>query len=132
MARFADRAEFTVRWLPFQLVPDMSKEGVDKLEYYNKRFGAQRVAQMMPSMARWAYGEGVGAGFDARYETVRYSRELVHVRRLRAILTCMPREHRTGPLFRRFRRCYASLRALIAVQVRAARACHTCCHQPPP
>lgn len=59
MARFADRAEFTVRWLPFQLVPDMSKEGVDKLEYYNKRFGAQRVAQMMPSMARTFQEEGL-------------------------------------------------------------------------
>ncbi|EFJ49696.1 hypothetical protein VOLCADRAFT_80613 [Volvox carteri f. nagariensis] len=59
MARFADRADFTVRWLPFQLNPDAPKEGVVKLEFYNQKFGAAQVAQMMPRMARTFAEEGL-------------------------------------------------------------------------
>ncbi|GIL73974.1 hypothetical protein Vretifemale_3965, partial [Volvox reticuliferus] len=59
MARFADRAHFTVRWLPYQLNPDASKEGVVKMDYYNQKFGAARVAQMIPHMTRTFADEGL-------------------------------------------------------------------------
>ncbi len=52
MARFADRVDFTVRWLPYQLNPAAPKEGLVKLDYYNQKFGAARVAQMVPHMTR--------------------------------------------------------------------------------
>lgn len=38
-----------IRWHPFQLVPDAPKEGIDKRDYYRKKFGAQseRMADQM-------------------------------------------------------------------------------------
>ena len=39
-----------MRWHPFQLNAQASKEGVDKREYYMEKFGAERVEQMMPFM----------------------------------------------------------------------------------
>jgi predicted DsbA family dithiol-disulfide isomerase len=39
-----------VRWHPFFLNPDASKEGVNKIEMYNQKFGEQRVKQMIPMM----------------------------------------------------------------------------------
>ena len=41
---------FEVRWHPFFLNPDASKEGVNKMEMYNQKFGEQRVKQMVPMM----------------------------------------------------------------------------------
>lgn len=52
MLSFANRADFTVRWLPYQLNPDAPREGTLKLDYYNQKFGPARVAQMMPHMAK--------------------------------------------------------------------------------
>ncbi len=39
-----------MRWHPFFLNPDASKEGVNKIEMYNQKFGEQRVKQMIPMM----------------------------------------------------------------------------------
>jgi len=33
--------EFQITWHPFQLDPDAPKEGIDKREYYRKKFGSQ-------------------------------------------------------------------------------------------
>ena len=41
---------FEVRWHPFFLNPDAPKEGVNKMEMYNQKFGEQRVKQMVPMM----------------------------------------------------------------------------------
>ena len=41
---------FEVRWHPFFLNPDAPKEGVNKMEMYNQKFGEQRVQQMVPMM----------------------------------------------------------------------------------
>lgn len=43
-------AEFKVHWLPYQLNPAASEEGVNKLQMYNDKFGPARVAQMIPMM----------------------------------------------------------------------------------
>ncbi|GFR51315.1 hypothetical protein Agub_g13680 [Astrephomene gubernaculifera] len=59
MSRLADRAEFTVRWLPYQLNPNAPREGLVKLDYYNQKFGAARVAQMMPAMTKTFAEEGL-------------------------------------------------------------------------
>lgn len=39
-----------VRWHPFQLNPDASQAGVNKLEYYKQKFGEQRTKGMIPAM----------------------------------------------------------------------------------
>jgi len=41
---------FEVRWHPFFFNPDAPKEGVNKIEMYNQKFGEQRVKQMIPMM----------------------------------------------------------------------------------
>jgi hypothetical protein len=50
MKQFKDQMDFEVKWLPFQLDANASLAGVDKLELYNSKFGAARVAQMIPHM----------------------------------------------------------------------------------
>lgn len=44
-------ADFKVHWLPYQLNPTASEQGINKLQMYNDKFGPARVAQMMPAMA---------------------------------------------------------------------------------
>lgn len=43
-------AQFKVHWLPYQLNPAASEEGVSKIQMYNDKFGPARVAQMVPAM----------------------------------------------------------------------------------
>lgn len=43
-------ATFQVQWLPYQLNPAAGDEPINKLQYYNDKFGPARVAQMMPAM----------------------------------------------------------------------------------
>lgn len=52
---------FEVRWAPFFLDPSLPSEpeGKDKLAHYNAKFGAARVAAMMPQMAATFAGEGL-------------------------------------------------------------------------
>lgn len=50
-------------WRPFELNPSLpSGRGYNKLQYYNEKFGAERVAQMVPHMKR--VGERVGISFS--------------------------------------------------------------------
>lgn len=49
MAQHPD-VDFEVRWRPFQLNPAASKTGINKIEMYNQKFGAARVASMVPMM----------------------------------------------------------------------------------
>ena len=56
MAQIASRrgiaatALFDVVWRPFQLNAGSPLDGVDKLQMYNRKFGADRVAAMIPRM----------------------------------------------------------------------------------
>ncbi len=44
--------DFEVNWLPFQLDANAPIEGVNKMEMYEKKFGKERIAQMLPSMKK--------------------------------------------------------------------------------
>ncbi|GAX73894.1 hypothetical protein CEUSTIGMA_g1344.t1 [Chlamydomonas eustigma] len=44
--------DFEVRWHPYQLNPNAPKEGQNKLQMYQDKFGAARVAQMLPQMTK--------------------------------------------------------------------------------
>ena len=66
--------EFDVRWRAFQLAPDAPKGvGVNKLAHYNEKFGAARVAAMVPRMVEtgkqegiaFSYGGNIGNTFDS-------------------------------------------------------------------
>jgi predicted DsbA family dithiol-disulfide isomerase len=42
--------EVSVRWLPFQLSPDIPPEGIDRMEYYVSIFGEKRAEKIVASM----------------------------------------------------------------------------------
>jgi predicted DsbA family dithiol-disulfide isomerase len=51
--------DVTVRWLPFQLSPDIPSEGIDRMEYYVSIFGEQRAKQIVASMADTGKDEAI-------------------------------------------------------------------------
>lgn len=48
-----------IRWLPFQLSPDMPPEGRDRLEHYESIFGGDRARQIIDSMRETGAAEGL-------------------------------------------------------------------------
>lgn len=48
-----------VAWLPFQLSPDMPREGRDRREHYASIFGAERAAAIMDGMAERGREDGI-------------------------------------------------------------------------
>jgi len=48
-----------IRWSPFQLTPDMPREGRDRAEHYAAIFGAERAATIRESMVETARQEGL-------------------------------------------------------------------------
>uniref|UniRef100_A0A7S0JI52 DSBA-like thioredoxin domain-containing protein n=1 Tax=Calcidiscus leptoporus TaxID=127549 RepID=A0A7S0JI52_9EUKA len=52
--------DFSVSWRPFFLDPRLpGGDGKDKMEHYQAKFGAERVAAMLPSMVRTFSDEGI-------------------------------------------------------------------------
>lgn len=51
--------DIEVRWRPFQLDPTLPAPGVDKMERYARKFGAARMAQMLPYMQATGRAEGI-------------------------------------------------------------------------
>jgi len=60
-AAIAQRPELDVQvvWQPFQLSPDMPREGHDRLEHYQHIFGEERAIQIMDSMKDTGVDEGI-------------------------------------------------------------------------
>jgi predicted DsbA family dithiol-disulfide isomerase len=48
-----------VHWLPFQLSPDLPREGRDRREHYAALFGAERAAQILAGMAERGRDDGI-------------------------------------------------------------------------
>lgn len=55
----SDGLDIEVTWQPFQLSPDMPREGRDRMEHYTQIFGAQRAQQIMDSMEDTGREEGI-------------------------------------------------------------------------
>lgn len=60
-AALASHPEITaeIRWSPFQLTPDMPRDGRDRAEHYTAIFGAERAVLIRDSMAETAREEGL-------------------------------------------------------------------------
>ena len=59
-----------VRWLPFQLNPDMPKEGVPRAEYRKAKFGSvERGRQLDARVAAEGKGEGIAFAFERMQRT---------------------------------------------------------------
>jgi predicted DsbA family dithiol-disulfide isomerase len=56
--------ESRVNWLPFQLSPDMPREGTDRIAHYESIFGAERAHTILESMSHT--GEEVGLKFQLK------------------------------------------------------------------
>mmetsp|Transcript_25162 Transcript_25162/g.35444 ORF Transcript_25162/g.35444 Transcript_25162/m.35444 type:complete len:201 (+) Transcript_25162:251-853(+) len=76
--------QFDVQWRPFQLNEDTPPgKGVDKMAYYHERFGADRIAQMIPYMKqvgeshgiKFSYGGHIGNTFDS-HRLIWYARQV--------------------------------------------------------
>lgn len=74
MRKLSHKAEFEVRWLPFQLNPAApGGDGVNKLQVYKQKFGEDRVAAMLPQMLatgaqdgiNFSYGGNTGNTYDS-------------------------------------------------------------------
>ena len=64
-----DEFEVEVRWLPFQLNPDLPSEGIPRAEYRKAKFGSlERSKQMDARVIAEGKGEGIDFAFD-RMET---------------------------------------------------------------
>jgi predicted DsbA family dithiol-disulfide isomerase len=48
-----------ITWFPFQLTPDMPREGKDRREHYATIFGAERAAQIMQRMQETGAADGI-------------------------------------------------------------------------
>lgn len=75
--RFEGQKKFEVRWHPFFLNPDASKEGVNKMEMYNQKFGEQRVKQMVPMMTETFAKEGLNYTMDGQTGSTLNSHRLI-------------------------------------------------------
>lgn len=59
-----------VRWLPFQLNPQMPKEGISRLEYRTKKFGSlQRSKELDANLAAAGELDGIHFAFDRMERT---------------------------------------------------------------
>jgi len=57
--------DITVRWHPFQLNPDMPREGRNRQEYYREKFGEERAEMMLSGLKDTGADEGISFGRDA-------------------------------------------------------------------
>jgi predicted DsbA family dithiol-disulfide isomerase len=56
--------DFDVEYLPFELNPNIPKEGLDQKEYFSKKFGAEKFKQLSAHVADVAAQEGLRFDFD--------------------------------------------------------------------
>lgn len=60
----------TVRWHPFQLNPDMPREGIERREYRVRKFGSwERSQHLDAQVAEAGRGEGIAFNFDRQSRT---------------------------------------------------------------
>ena len=63
-AALAERPDLnvTVSWQPYQLSPDMPREGRNRQEYYREKFGPERAEMMLNGMKQTGEEEGISFG----------------------------------------------------------------------
>ena len=70
IASLEGELEVEVRWLPFQLNPDMPEGGVERAEYRKAKFGsAERARQLDARVAEEGRKEGIAFAFDRMQRT---------------------------------------------------------------
>lgn len=72
---------FATAWHPFQLNPDAPAASVDKQEYYERKFGAERTRVMQAHLARIGAQAGIPFAFAGRTGNTRDSHRLIALAR---------------------------------------------------
>jgi len=57
--------DFALRWQPFQLNPDMPREGRNRHDYYHEKFGSERAAILLEGLRHTGREEGISFCSDA-------------------------------------------------------------------
>ncbi|EEQ27971.1 hypothetical protein McanMca71_005163 [Microsporum canis] len=70
---------FSISWFPYYLNPHAPEVGVDKTEYLNTRFGAERVKMMQARLARAGQAEGINFKPGGRTGNTRDSHRLIQL-----------------------------------------------------
>ena len=65
ISQLKDKYDFNLEWLPFELNPDMPKEGIDRKAYRSRKFGSWERSQAMDAGVERA---GREVGVDFRYD----------------------------------------------------------------
>lgn len=63
----------SIRWHPFYLDSTLPIDGKDKLAHYNSKFGAARIEQMLPMMAKVGEQEGIKFDYGGKISNTRLS-----------------------------------------------------------
>jgi predicted DsbA family dithiol-disulfide isomerase len=82
IASFPDRADLRVRWHPFELNPQMPKEGLNRREYRIAKFGSwERSLALDAQVTEVGRAEGISFAFDkaARTPNTLDSHRLIHL-----------------------------------------------------
>lgn len=53
------KVDFSVKWYPYQLLPDAPQQSLPKREAIEKRFGAERAVEMMNSIVHLGIADGI-------------------------------------------------------------------------
>jgi predicted DsbA family dithiol-disulfide isomerase len=65
LALVTDEAKIELRWLPFQLNPDMPREGIARADYRARKFGSvERGRSLDARVAAEGQGEGIAFAFE--------------------------------------------------------------------
>ncbi|KAI4150333.1 MAG: hypothetical protein LQ340_004150, partial [Diploschistes diacapsis] len=70
---------FSVEWLPFYLNPGAPKEGIDKQQMYNAKFGPERTRMMQERLASVGKDVGIKFKFGGRTGNTRDSHRLIQL-----------------------------------------------------
>ena len=73
----AGSIDVQVRWWPFFLDRTLPVPGHDKMEHYNRKFGADRVRQMIPMMKRTAAAHGIDMNYGGKVGNTMDSHRLI-------------------------------------------------------
>jgi predicted DsbA family dithiol-disulfide isomerase len=68
-----------VRWRPFYLDPTLPREGVDKMALYNRKFGEQRMAQMIPHMQKVGLADGITFDYGGKVAATTDAHRLIEL-----------------------------------------------------
>jgi predicted DsbA family dithiol-disulfide isomerase len=77
-----DEFEVEVRWLPFQLNPDLPPEGIPRAEYRKAKFGSLERSKQMDARV---IGEGKGEGIDFAFDRMERQPNTTQAHRLVAL-----------------------------------------------